>query len=144
MCKEFEKKIFLTSTDTTIGFISKSKEALDAAKSRELNKKYIEAVCNLKDIKKRVPKNFKNIVRRSKKTTFILSKDYSFRVVKNKTHLLLLERLGDAYTTSANKSGFEYDFNFAYQKADIIVYPLKTGAPSKIFKLGKNKIKKIR
>jgi len=144
MCKEFRDKIFLTSTDTTVGFISKSAVALDRAKDRKADKKYINAICSLKDIKKRVPKKFKKLIRRSKKTTFILTKNYSFRVVRDKNHLLLLNRLNGAYSTSANKSGFEYDYNFAYAKADIIVYPLKLGKASKIYKVGKKRLKRVR
>jgi len=144
-CKEFEDKIFLTSTDTTVGFISKSVTALDRAKDRLEGKKYIKALPSLKSIEKRVPKKFKKIVRRANKTTFILTKDYSFRVIKDKTHLLLIKRLNGAFTTSANKSGFEFDYEFAFNKADIIVYPLKkVGHPSNIYKIGKKKIKRVR
>jgi len=136
--------VFLTSTDTAIGFISKDSKALDKAKQRVSNKKYITALPSLKALKKRVPKKHKKLVRRAKKTTFILNKNFSFRVVKEENHNLLLRRLGYAYTTSANKSTKEFDYNYTYQKADIIVYPLKNSTPSKIYKLGKRKIKRIR
>ena len=137
------KRVFLTSTDTTVGFISKSQNALDKAKQRAKGKKYITALPNLKSLKKRVPKKHKNRVRRSKKTTYIV-KGYSFRIVKNKTHNLLLNRLGWAYTTSANKSNEEFNINYATTQADIIAYPLQDSKPSKILKLGKGKIIKIR
>ena len=139
-----DNKIFLCSTDTTIGFICKNKAALDRAKNRAANKKYIRALPNLRAISKRVPKRFKKYVRRAKKTTFIIDKDYSFRVIRNKHHNLLINRLGWAYTTSANKSGEEFDLEFAISKADIIVYPLKNGKPSTIYKLFKRKLKRIR
>ncbi len=138
------KEVYLTSTDTTIGFISQSQEALDKAKDRIGGKKYIVALPSLKSIKKRVPRRYRNFVRRAKKTTFILSKDYSFRVIKDKHHNLLIKRLGWAYTTSANKSGYDFDLDFAIKRADIIVYPLKRGEPSSIYKLGKSKVKKVR
>jgi len=139
-----EKKIFLTSTDTAIGFISKDSLSLDKAKHRAKGKKYITALPSLKKLKKRVPKKYKNLVRRSKKTTFIIDKNFSFRIVKDKKHNLLLKRLGWAYTSSANKSNQEYNYNYAYQKTDIIIYPLTSSSPSTILKLGKQKIKKVR
>ena len=140
-----DKKLFLTNTDTTIGFISKSKEALDIAKNRPNDKKYIQAIPYLKTIKKRIPNLHKKRVRKAKKTTFIIDKNYSFRIIKDKNHNLLLNRLKEAYTSSANESGKEYNYNYASSKADIIVYPLnKISMPSQILKLGKTKLKRIR
>ena len=140
-----DKKLFLTNTDTTIGFISKSKEALDIAKNRPSDKKYIQALPSLKTLKKRVPNIHKKRVRRASKTTFIIDKNYSFRIVKDKNHNLLLKRLKKAYTSSANESGKEYNYSYASEKADIIVYPLnKISSPSQILKLGKVKLQKIR
>ena len=139
-----QNKVFLTSTDTAIGFLSKNASSLDRAKKRANGKKYITALPSLKNLSKRVPTKHKNLIRRSKKTTFIIDKNFSFRVVQNKNHNLLLKRLGWAYTSSANESGKEYDYNYAYKKADIIIYPLKNSSPSTILKLGKRKVKKVR
>jgi len=140
-----DNKLFLTNTDTTIGFISKSASRIDKAKNRPNIKKYIEAIPSLKTLTKRVPKKQRKLIRRAKKTTFILNKNYSFRLIQDKTHNLLVNRLKKAYTSSANSSGKEYNYNYAYDKADIIVYPLnKISTPSTILKLGKIKIKKIR
>ncbi len=137
--------LFLTNTDTTIGFLSKNRERLDRAKNRLPNKTYIQAIPSLKSIKKRVPKKFRRNVRVAKKSTFVLSKSYSFRVIKDKRHKLLINRLSWAYTTSANQSGKGFDYNFAYSKADIIIYPLsKPKTPSTIYKLGKIKQKRLR
>jgi len=139
------KKLFLTNTDTTIGFISKSKEALDIAKNRAPNKKYIQALPSLKSLNKRVPNKFKRVVRRANKTTFILNKNYSFRIIKDSKHNLLLNRLKSAYTSSANKSNEPYNYNYAKDKADIIIYPLiKKTKASTILKLGKIKLKRLR
>ena len=138
-------KVFLTNTDTTIGFVSKSSKALDIAKKRASDKKYIEALPNFKTLSNRTPKKHRKIVRRGNKSTFIISQDYSFRVIKDNRHNLLLKRLKRAYTSSANASNCEYDFEYAYKNADIIVYPLKNQTqPSKIYKLGKTKLKRIR
>ena len=140
-----DKRLFLTNTDTTIGFLSQSRERLDRAKERQPNKEYIQALPSLKAIKKRVPKNFRRRVRVAQKSTFILSHDYSFRVIREKRHKLLIDRLGWAYTSSANQSGKEYSYEYAYQKADIVIYPLS--APQKastIYILGKNRYKRLR
>ncbi len=139
-----KEKVFLTSTDTTIGFLSQSKTALDRAKKRAPNKHYIRVYPNLASMPKRVPKQFKSRIRRAQKSTFILSKSFSFRISHNQKHNLLLKRLDWAYTSSANESNKAYDYNYAYNQADIIVYPLKLGKVSNIYKLSKSKIKKIR
>ena len=137
--------LFLTNTDTTIGFLSKNRERLDRAKERLPDKEYIQALPTLKAIKKRVPKKFRRNVRVAKKSTFVLSKSYSFRVIKDNRHKLLINRLGWAYTTSANQSGKKFDYNFACNQADIIIYPLsKPKTPSTIYKLGKIKQKRLR
>ena len=140
-------KVFLTQTDTTIGFVSQNADKLTAIKQRPPHKHYIKAVNSLKTLKifTRVPSQHKNRVRRSSKTTFILPNSYSYRVIKNTHHLLLLNRLQWAYTTSANLSTQAYDENFAKANADVIVEPLKEDRDaSSIFKLGKTSIKRIR
>ena len=138
-------RVFLTNTDTTIGFISKSSKALDKAKNRASNKKYIEALPSFTALSKRIPKKHRKLIRRATKSTFIITQNYSFRVVQDTRHNLLLKRLRKAYSSSANASNHEYDFEYTYKNADIIVYPLKNQtSPSKIYKLGKTKFKKIR
>ncbi len=140
-----KSSIFLTNTDTTIGFISKDKKSLDKAKNRIDGKEYITALSSLKHLKKRVPKKFKKIVRRAKKTTFILNKNYSFRIIQDDNHNLLINRLNFAFTTSANKSGKEFDIEYAIDKSDIIIYPISNPkTPSKLYKINKKKIKRLR
>ena len=138
-------RVFLTNTDTTIGFISKSSQALDIAKKRASNKKYIEVLPSFKSLSKRTPKRHRKVIRRATKTTFIITQNYSFRVVKDSRHNLLLKRLKRAYSSSANASNQEYNYTYAYKNADIIVYPLKEQSkPSKIYKVGKTKLKRLR
>ena len=142
----FKDLVFLTNTDTAIGFVSQNSDRLDEIKKRVDDKRYIRAVNSLDTLKgfTRVPNRFKNRVRRSKKSTFII-KEESFRMVDDDKHLLLLNRMGWAYTTSANLSGAKYDEEFAKGGANVVVYPLsKDKSPSKIYKLGRYKIKKIR
>jgi tRNA A37 threonylcarbamoyladenosine synthetase subunit TsaC/SUA5/YrdC len=140
-----KKTLFLSSTDTTLGFLSRSKRRLNLAKNRE-GKEYITALGSLRDIKYRVPKNCKKLVKRAKRVTFILPNGFSFRIVRDKNHLLLIKRFGWLYTTSANESGKEYDYLFAKSRADVVIYPLKErGKPSKILRLSKRgKIKRVR
>ena len=139
--------VFLTQTDTTIGFVSKNSQRLTAVKKRPPHKHYIKAVNSLHTLKQfaRVPQVHKKRVRRADKTTFILPNNYSYRVIKEKHHLLLLNRLKWAYTTSANLSGADYDDTFAQAVTDTIITPLKQHQKaSTIIKLGKYTHKRIR
>ena len=142
-----EDLIFLTQTDTTIGFVSKNAQKLTEQKLRPPHKHYIKAVNSLKTLSRctRVPSLHKKRLRRSRKTTYIMPNGYAYRVVKSPSHLLLLDRLEWCYTTSANLSGMAYDQQFAYRAADIIVTPLQGDRqPSSIYKLGKTTLKRIR
>jgi len=139
--------VFLTQTDTTIGFVSQNADKLTQIKQRPPHKHYIKAVNSLQTLQTftRVPNKHKNRVRRAKKTTFIMPNTHSYRVVKNKHHLLLLNRLTWAYTTSANLSNQAYDENFAKEAADVIIEPLNNmEEASTIYKLGKHSLKRIR
>ncbi|MEA1880614.1 MAG: Sua5 YciO YrdC YwlC family protein [Campylobacterota bacterium] len=141
-------KVFLTQTDTTIGFVSQNANKLTLIKKRPAYKHYIKAVNSLKTLKTftRIPSYHKNRVRRAKKTTFIMPNSLSYRVIKDKHHLLLLNRLKWAYTTSANLSSKSYDEVFARDASDIVIEPLSNVKnASKIYKLGKKyHLKRIR
>jgi tRNA A37 threonylcarbamoyladenosine synthetase subunit TsaC/SUA5/YrdC len=140
-------KVFLTATDTTIGFVSQNAEKLTQIKKRPPHKHYIKVVNSLQTLKTftRVPAAYKNQVRRARRTTFIMPDGHSYRVIRDRHHLLLLNRLRWAYSTSANLSGMPYDEAFAKEAADIIVAPLVAHkAPSRIYKLGRHKRKRIR
>ena len=143
----FQDKVFLTATDTTIGFVSQDADRLTRIKSRPPHKHYIRAVDSLHTLKHftRVPGTHKKALRRAKRTTFIMPDGNSFRVVKDPHHLLLLSRMKWAYTTSANRSGGSYDEAFAHACADVIIAPLQERSQaSKIIKLGKHRRKRIR
>ena len=132
--------LFLTKTDTTIGFISQNSSKIDKAKRRLPNKHYIRAVNSLKTLQQfsRVPNRYKNRVRRSKRTTFIMPNGMSFRVIKDCEHNLLLDRVGWAYSSSANLSGAEYNEVYARGATEVIVTsPLEIrGEASRIYRLG--------
>lgn len=140
--------LYLTQTDTTIGFVSQDASKIDKAKKRQPNKHYIKVVNSLATLKTftRVPNRHKNRVRRAKKTTFIMPNSLSFRVVKNTEHNLLLDRLGWVYSSSANLSGAEYNESYAKEKAEVIVSSpnLQARKASKIYKLSQNNIRSIR
>ena len=143
----FKNLVFLTQTDTTIGFVSQNAEKLTAIKQRPPNKHYIKAVNSLQTLKtfSRVPSSHKNRIRRANKTTFILPNGYSYRIIHDQHHLLLLDRLKWAYTTSANLSSKDYDENFAKMSADVIITPLKQKhSASNIYRLGKSTLRRIR
>jgi len=145
--EQLKDKVFLTQTDTTIGFVSQDAEKLTQIKQRPPHKHYIKAVNSLQTLKTftRVPQNHKNRVRRANKTTFIMRNGQSYRVIQDKHHLLLLNRLKWAYTTSANLSDQPYDENFTKKVADVIIEPLnQTNVSSTIYKLGKTTMKRIR
>ena len=141
------RSVFLTSTDTVTGFVSQNAEKLDNIKNRIGGKHYIVTLPSLRALCKctRTPQLHKNRVRRSKQTTFIFPNSRSFRVIHASAHLLLIERFGWAYSTSANRSGKPYDLRFAKDAADIIVHPIRTGLkPSPIIMLGSKRTKRIR
>lgn len=69
----------------------------------------------------------------------------SYRVIQDKHHLLLLDRLKWAYTSSANLSGTDYEEGFAKKSADVIIEPLcETRQASRIYKLGQKGLRRIR
>ncbi len=141
--------IYLIQTDTTVGFLSQDKIKLNKIKNRPLNRPVLREVDSLKTLKSfvRVPKKHKNRIRRAEKTTFIFSNGESFRVVRDKRHLEFLKKFKWMYSTSANLHGKPFDEIWAKHQADVIVEDkrgLFEGEPSRIYKLGKSKIKKIR
>ena len=143
----FTQQVFLTQTDTTVGFISQDADKLNNIKQRPPHKHYIIAVNRLQTLQTfvRVPTKHKNKIRRSNKSTFIFPKGNSYRVVKHKKHLLLLNRLKWAYTTSANRSNEDYDERFVKDVADVVIEPLNANSKaSEIYKINNKTYKRIR
>ena len=141
--------LYLTKTDTTIGFVSQNPAKIDQAKKRLPYKHYIRAVNSLYILQlfTRVPNQHKNRIRRSKYTTFIMPNGHSFRVVKDCEHNLLLDRLKWVYSSSANLSGFEYDRAYAKRVSEVIISSKASsykGEASSIYKLGQMTIQRIR
>ncbi len=141
--------VYLTQTDTTMGFVSQSEERLTQIKQRPPYKHYIKALPSLEVLTSftRVPNTHKNTIRRARQTTFIFPDGNSYRIIRKKQHLSLVEKLGWAYTTSANLSGEKFDLGFATASADIIVgypYPETKLAASSVLKLNNIRMKRIR
>lgn len=143
-----KNSLYLTQTDTTIGFVSQNTSKIDHAKQRLPNKHYIRVVNSLKTLQTftRVPTLHKNRVRRAKQTTFIMPNGRSFRVVKETKHNLLLDRLKWLYSSSANLSGAEYNETYAKEATEVLVsFPLKRqGTASTIVRFSHTKMKVIR
>ena len=141
--------IYLTQTDTTVGLLSQNKEKLNYIKNRPLNQPILREVDSLETLKSfvRTPKMHKKRIRRSKKTTFIFPNGESFRVVKDNRHLEFLKKFKWMYSTSANLHGKKFNEKWAKEIADIIVEDKRgffEGKASNIYKISRNRIKKIR
>ena len=141
--------IILAQTDTTVGFLSANDKSLQEVKSRPLTKQFLKVYPSFEAFKadgNRVPQKYKSFVRRSEKTTFVI-KNRASRVVKNNPHLQMLQKYPWLYSTSANKSGHEFDKDFCIRKSDIIVEDfrgLQENIPSTLYKLSHTNRKKIR
>ena len=139
--------VYLTQTDTTIGFVSQDAQKLSSIKKRPLHKHYIKAVDSLTTLIQhtRIPSKHKNRVRRGHKGTFILPNGHSYRVIHDPKHLSLISKLAWAYSTSANLSDKPYDEQWARSVADVVIEPLvDKGTPSNIYKINNRSIQKTR
>ena len=141
--------VFLVQTETTVGFLSQNREKLATSKQRNKKQPFIRCVDSLHTLKEftRVPKKFKNRVRRSKQTTFIYQNGEALRVVKDDKHLKFLKKLKWAYSSSANLTLKTFEENYAKQKADIIVEDNRgffESTPSNMIKINSKKARKLR
>lgn len=141
--------VILAQTDTTVGFLSQDNIKLSNIKSRESSKPFIKVYSSFKDLLEsgnRIPQNKKKLVRRSKKTTFIV-KNRAFRVSRQTLDSQILRDLKWNYSTSANESGKNFDLEFCEYKADIIVQNkdgLVENSSSSLFKINNSKRVRIR
>jgi tRNA A37 threonylcarbamoyladenosine synthetase subunit TsaC/SUA5/YrdC len=144
-----KNKVILTQADTTVGFVSQNHTRLTEIKSRPSSKAFIKIYDSLKTAlldAPRIPKKHKNLVRRAKKTTFIV-KNTAFRVDARKKNSQILRDMSWHYSTSANEAGKDFDYKFCYSKADIIIQD-KSGlnqlSASKLLKINHLKIRSLR
>lgn len=139
--------IYLAQTDTTAGFLSKSLKEINQAKNRDEKQACLITTSSFYELQNltRVPKKFKNLVRRAKKTTFLYPNKEAIRVVKNHPHAKFLDKMGFMYSSSANLHKEKFDFETAAKIADVIVdKEFREEQPSRIIKIGKRRLKKIR
>ncbi|MDR0664253.1 MAG: Sua5 YciO YrdC YwlC family protein [Helicobacteraceae bacterium] len=140
--------VYLAQTDTTVGLLSQDKEKLNKIKGRLADQKIIRAVCDLAALRAfaRVPIAHRNLVRRARQTTFVYPNGEAIRLIFGE-HRSFFETIKWAYSTSANKTGERFDIEWARAQADAIVIDrrgLFEAAPSKMYRLGKMRSKKIR
>ena len=141
--------VILAQTDTTVGFLSQDTQKLAVIKERPLNKPFIQSFNSLRtytNMGGRVPAKFKNRLRRSKSTTYVIS-NRAIRIVAAGQHHTLLSKYGWLYSTSANEKGKSFEKDFAEQQADIIVEDergLFEGNASTIYKINRRQIKQLR
>ncbi len=142
-------KLYLTQTDTTVGFLSANSKKLSMAKDRDANQPFLICVDSLKKLKKltRAPRAHKKRIRRTFQTSFLYSNKKAIRVVSDSWHSHLLREFDFLYSTSANKNRERFNLKYAYIKSDVIIKDwrgLYEGKASNIFKLGKKRIQKLR
>lgn len=145
----YEGLIYLAQSDTTAGILCEDPIKLNLIKGREANKPVLVEVDSLLTLKaqNRVPTKFKNLVRRSNKTTFIYSNTKAFRVIKDDKHRLFLQKFSCLYATSANQTSKSFDYEKAYEMCDVLVMDSRNifeGRASRIFRINNHKCKKIR
>ncbi len=142
--------IYLAQSDTTAGFLSHDERELNRAKNRDEAQKCVITTANFLTLKNfvRVPNIHKNFVRRAAKTSFLYPNSKCLRVVKDERHSAFLKEHFSswAYSTSANEHSKDFDLEHAKAVVDEVFDQeiLRDGKPSKIYKIGKNKVKKLR
>jgi len=138
--------VILAQTDTTVGFLSQNAKKLAHIKERPQNKPFLKNFFTLRELTKsmRIPQRRKKELRRAKKRTYII-KDQAFRIATFPASSVLFKKAKWFYSTSANKSKESFEYNFAKEKADIIVINevgLFESEPSALIKC--NNKKKVR
>jgi len=140
--------IILLQTDTTVGFLSQNSEKLFEIKSRQQIKPFLKFYKTFQSLKLdlRVPNSQKNLIRRSKKTTFIV-KNQAFRVSSLHLNSQVIRNFIWQYSTSANASGKKFNRSFCEDKSDITIEDKKKLSEKKssiILKLNEKKIRRLR
>jgi tRNA A37 threonylcarbamoyladenosine synthetase subunit TsaC/SUA5/YrdC len=138
--------IYLVQTNTTVGFLSQNLEKLNKIKKRPPNKKFLKVITEYNILPRVAKKHRKRVRRTPNKNTYII-KNEAYRVITEPHHREFLKKFKWMYSSSANESGKHFDEKFAIQNADVLVMDKRgyfEDIPSKIYKLSKTKIKRIR
>lgn len=142
--------IYLVQTDTTVGFSSANDEKLSVAKKRDQKQKILQTIDSFANLKNNVsiPKKYRKLVRHSKKTTFIYPNNKAFRVIdKDDDFYDFIKKFGSLYSSSANQTNKDFSYEYAFDKAEVIVENKKHFSQEKassIIKLSKKNKKYIR
>lgn len=139
--------VYLAQTDTTAGFLSKDFRQINAKKNRPQNQSCLITTAILKELccLVRVPNAFKNKIRKAKKTSFLYPNKKAIRLVKDHPHSSFLLSHGWMYSSSANLHKKAFCPHTARDLADIIIDEhLFEAAPSKLYKIGKKRLIKLR
>ncbi|MGB5866241.1 MAG: Sua5 YciO YrdC YwlC family protein [Arcobacteraceae bacterium] len=140
--------VYLTQTDTTVGFLSQDDKKLCSAKQRDPNQKILQVVDKYRTLKKfvRIPQKHKKFIRQAKTTTIIYPNKLAFRVVDiDSKHQNFLKKFHIMYSTSANKTKNNFEINYATLNSDVLVDTkegFKEKQASSIYKI--NKVKKVK
>jgi len=138
--------IYLVQTNTTVGFLSQNLEKLNQIKKRPSNKKFLKVVSEYSLLPRSPKKHRKRIRRTPNNNTYIINNE-AYRVITEPHHREFLKKFKWMYSSSANESGKSFDEKFATENADVLVMDKRgyfESEPSKIFKINKNKIKRLR
>jgi len=138
--------IYLVQTNTTVGFLSQNLEKLNQIKKRPANKKFLKVVSEYSLLPRTPKKHRKRIRRTPNNNTYVINNE-AYRVITEPHHREFLKKFKWMYSSSANESGKNFDEEFATKNADVLVVDKRgyfESDPSKIYKLSKNKIKRLR
>lgn len=146
MFSDAKSDILLFQTDTTVGLASQDAVKLSEIKVRHSHKQFLKIYSKLSYYPHRIPSKFKNSVRRSTKTTFIV-KNRAFRIAKPLVNSTFLNKYRWYYSTSANRSGASFNREFCENVADVIIEDknnLLESSPSRLYKINNSKLKVLR
>lgn len=141
MARDFAP-IILAQSDTTAGFLSQDKRALNRTKGRQEQQEILRTFASFAALAQfaRIPNAHKHFVRRASQTSFVLSPQKAFRVVQIPYHADFLRYFGWLYSTSANAHKQKFSLEFALHHADIVALDSRgiyEDKPSRIFKLSR-------
>lgn len=142
--------VYLVQTDTTVGFSSSDDEKLSNIKHRPTSQKILQTLDSYKTLQKhtRIPKKYRKMIRRASRSTFIYPNLSSFRVIDKKDSFSdFIYKFNNLFSTSANRTQTNFEYNFACENSDVIVFTnenFSEKASSSIFKVSKKSIIKIR
>lgn len=141
--------IYFAQCDTTAGLLSHNPQILNICKKRPIEQNVLMQSASLSILKTlvRVPTRHKNRVRKSSLCTFIYPNKKAIRLINDILHKRFFDTFGTLYSTSANPTKQNFDRHYAETICDVIVLDKRGFAQkdvSKIYKINRHKIKRIR